>query len=537
MDNTIQERWVATGIWCLKSPAHFGGGEGLHSDMIVLRDHAGNPFIPGTSIAGALRNLMALNLLYEDEYKQSAKPDDNHSFGKEKNYMQLLFGGGNDHDTQSWLIVDDAFLLTENDEDTRFLDILERRDGVALDPITRTARDKAKYDFEVLPPGMRFSLRFELVIWTPPDHHKEKKVLFKNENISEVKKAFRTLLDLCENNSLRMGAKTSRGFGRVQASEIALYQIDCTPLAEGISQSFLGWLEDGQQNPTRASSKPLQQFIKNKNELGNSYSRQLKQFKMTIQLQLLSSLIVRSYLAESFAPDSVNLTQYDCAKNHSFHTLPGTSIAGALRHRAEKILNTLAENSTPPSTFNAFNFINEMFGIVKEKKKSKEKDNILGSRLIVEETVFDAVNQVNEMIQNRIAIDRLTGGTIDGALFDEMPVWSGKNPLSAKLEIRLIWPKKEEVGLFLLLLKDIWTGWLTFGGEASVGRGVFLGTQARIEWKNFEIEGNKTNLNWNFQSETSWPFVNSDLPLQIQNGDKNELESYVNNLNEVLTKS
>ena len=95
-------------------------------------------------------------------------------------------------------------------------------------------------------------------------------------------------------------------------------------------------------------------------------------------------------------------------------------------------------------------------------------------------------------LQSRNRIDRFTGGTMDSALFTEEPVWqkeAGKPVLHIHYEI--VRPSKEEAGLALFLLKDLWTGHLVVGGEKSIGRGLLSGVSAVIsyEGKRYCIEG------------------------------------------------
>ena len=55
----IVERWVIRGQLVLQTAAHFGAGEaGDYTDMPLLLDERGQPLLPGTSIAGALRNAL-----------------------------------------------------------------------------------------------------------------------------------------------------------------------------------------------------------------------------------------------------------------------------------------------------------------------------------------------------------------------------------------------------------------------------------------------------------------------------------------------
>ena len=102
-------------------------------------------------------------------------------------------------------------------------------------------------------------------------------------------------------------------------------------------------------------------------------------------------------------------------------------------------------------------------------------------------------------LQTRIKIDRFTGGTIESALFETMPLFNQYNPESdnpsekvRNVRITITDYEPYEAGLMLLILKDLWTGDLAVGGEKGVGRGTFKGFRAEIEWngKNVTIDKN-----------------------------------------------
>jgi hypothetical protein len=83
--------------------------------------------------------------------------------------------------------------------------------------------------------------------------------------------------------------------------------------------------------------------------------------------------------------------------------------------------------------------------------------------------------------------DRFTGGAYHGALFQEQPIFSSKDTC-LKLELELRNPKEYEIGLLLLLLKDLWTGDLPVGGESSIGRGRLKGKEATIKGKTLKCK-------------------------------------------------
>jgi CRISPR/Cas system CSM-associated protein Csm3 (group 7 of RAMP superfamily) len=159
--------------------------------------------------------------------------------------------------------------------------------------------------------------------------------------------------------------------------------------------------------------------------------------------------------------------------------LSGTSLAGALRARALRISKTLGTDERAEST------INRLFGL----KIKSPKDRPTASRLIVNEAI---VENTMDLVQSRIKIDRFTGGSFPTALFSEQPVF-GKNNTMIRIAVAIQQPTDAEIGLLLLLLKDLWTGDLPLGGEISVGRGRLQGIIARL---NFKQANRKDPENW-----------------------------------------
>ena len=117
---------------------------------------------------------------------------------------------------------------------------------------------------------------------------------------------------------------------------------------------------------------------------------------------------------------------------------------------------------------------------IKAAPDEKWKSHLLVSEVRLEEGVAPK-------LQTRVRIDRFTGGKIDTGLFTAAPIWQtaeGRDTLSMRLVLHE--PKKEErawqIGLLLLLLKELSTGRLALGGEKSIGRGVLIGRGAVLEY-------------------------------------------------------
>jgi CRISPR/Cas system CSM-associated protein Csm3 (group 7 of RAMP superfamily) len=72
-------------------------------------------------------------------------------------------------------------------------------------------------------------------------------------------------------------------------------------------------------------------------------------------------------------------------------------------------------------------------------------------------------------VQWRIAIDPFTHAPVDGALFNDAPVWNGQVNLELELQI----PSEAEMGLLMLVLRDLILEDLPIGGTSNIGRGRF----------------------------------------------------------------
>ena len=124
------------------------------------------------------------------------------------------------------------------------------------------------------------------------------------------------------------------------------------------------------------------------------------------------------------------------------------------------------------------------------------------SRVMAEERLIENPNF--DYIQNRVKIDRFTGGAYDTALFTEQPVFANDDTLiTVNLELRLPAANDDDkyklmidaqAGLLMLVLKDLWTEDLPLGGESSVGRGRLRGNTACVELKT-DVKYPKIKLN------------------------------------------
>lgn len=462
----IRQRIIVEGDLVLQTPAHFGNGDGDEvTDMPLLLDPYDNksPLLTGASLAGALRN-------YVRELNSTTSPD-------------LLFGGdkegdkGNEEGEQSPLIVADS--LGENSGKTI-------RAGVRIDGKTRTAVDKALFDVQLWQAGTTFPLRFELLIGQKDD-------------AAKLCQALATALDGLSSGHITLGARKRRGYGEVEVTEWRVKRYDLTK-----QKQLCDWLEHGNDTlPDEAKVTSLKEALDVQTLLEDN--RQFFNLNATFALQ--GSLLIRANEGQGdIGPDMVHLH----AKQPTGKSKPiisGTSLAGALRARAHRIANTFAPENK------ANELIVDVFGGTPHGKKGMQ-----ASRLTVKEKVIE--NGRADLVQNRVSIDRFTGGARDAALFNEQPVFAA-DETRVTVDLHLRNPKKSDIGLLLLLLKDLWTEDLPLGGESSVGRGRLQGRTATLTYKNGEVQM------WELTAV-------APNQLQFKQGDPAKLQTFVDALHTAL---
>jgi CRISPR/Cas system CSM-associated protein Csm3 (group 7 of RAMP superfamily) len=216
----ISARWVVTGQLEVVTVTHLGGGRQDAVDMALLRHPVDRtPMLPGASLAGALRSHLADRL---SGYGQPEPP-----------LVARLFGGarGDDQGGQSPLIVYDSFARLPRDVP------IEIRDGVAIDAATGTAEAHKKYDAEVLPPGTRFPLRFDLVV---PDSAQEQ----------ELVDALAAALQGLEAGEIGLGARRSRGWGQIKVDQWLAGRFDLTDAAGWVAWATSDHLEPWRDQPS-----------------------------------------------------------------------------------------------------------------------------------------------------------------------------------------------------------------------------------------------------------------------------------------------
>ncbi|MCB0190275.1 MAG: hypothetical protein KDE31_38645, partial [Caldilineaceae bacterium] len=371
---------------------------------------------------------------------------------------QRLFGdvyfmeGGESRSEESMVIIDDAFSA---------MLAVELRDGVAIDPTTRTAEDDKKFDIELLAAGTTFDLSLELLIR-------------EGDNRTEFLQALALGLTALAQGEIRLGKRKRRGFGQCAVDNWNVQRFNMKS-----PEGMVAWLcYDAFSEPSPS--------VENQSLFALLDVPQIDLLKPIFRLdatfRLDGSLLIRSAPEKSSSPDNVHLQSYRPENKGHASVLSGTSLGGALRARALRIVNTVKANG------DGTQFVNNLFGY-----RSNEKNDstpLWASRLWVDETV---IQEPVRLVQSRVKIDRFTGGSFPGALFSEEAAFGGQQ---TKVKIQLTLGRATnrtneknpdgsnddaEIGLLLMLLKDLWTGDLPIGGESSIGRGRLCGESVTIQ--------------------------------------------------------
>jgi CRISPR/Cas system CSM-associated protein Csm3 (group 7 of RAMP superfamily) len=450
--NVIERVYVA-GALVLDTPAHFGNGDAdAITDIPLLRDSLDGrqPLLSGASIAGALRNY-----LHEVERGYGA-PDGQRG----DSLAEALFGHlvGYESTVESRLMIDDALGVSPTGHE------VEIRDGVSIEADKRTAEEGKKYDIELLSAGTTFPLRFEL--WLT------------DKDSDALLDGLVTALRGLEEGQIGLGARKRRGYGQCHVEGWHTWRYRMEEPA-----GVLGWLTHSfESSPAHAEGLPKATTLTHRGE----------RFILDATFRLQGPLLIRADSGSPNAADMVHLRSWRDGGERPI--LSGTSVAGALRARAARIARTLKGDRS------AETLIDGMFG----QRIKRATDEPSGSRVLVRETVVE--NGVADRVQSRVKLDRFTGGAFPQALFSQQPLF-GKEaaPTEARLYLELrkappsMQPQSDaeqkskaereleavrqfqaEIGLLLLVLKDLWTEDLPLGGESGAGRGRLRGQSATL---------------------------------------------------------
>lgn len=344
--------------------------------------------------------------------------------------LQKLFGDADNF--QSAIQIDDVELTNGK---------IIYRDGVKIDGLTGTGVSGGKYDYEAVERGTSGNLYILINL--------------RGCNAEEnFKGAVSEMLDKLQ-SGIRLGALTSKGFGVAIVENLDAQFYDFKKKAD-----VMAWL----------TNKDAEEKI----QPAKNISANTENFVVDAEFAFNSSFIVRNYEVPEEKISAVSL------KSLENFVLPGTSLKGIFRHRAEYIFSRL----------NLFSKLKLDTKLLNNLMGSAEDEKIK-SRFIVAESYIENKN-VAEVSHTRNKIDRFTGGTLQGTLFTTKPLYQ-KNIDAPTLHVHfeIIDAKDFEAGLAIFLLRDLWLGNVAVGGEKGIGRGTLKGISAKINFNGETYELDK----------------------------------------------
>ena len=433
-------------------PDHDGEGTVIRFNRNGLKE----PTIPGRSIRGAVR---AACDVARQALEESADPatQDGGAFSKE-NWISL-WGDDTDYTGKSANdrgLPSDASLPIRKSALTfhavsfpQYKDIdsgespLPRRHGVGIDRTTGAASDGALYEHEFLPRGTRFTIRI-----TAEGRDDEKMGRDQSEGIPEpassksVKKLLEFIVDVLTSGAICLGGRTGSGQGTIQVIEPKLRRTakttDAGTPAEpaDVLDALIGEDAEGTPIPLELGGWSLEEPARitidwwSPTGIFIAEDEKLTKQRKTAKEDENKEKGINEEVHEVIYPLRDPSEEWENAQL----LIPGTSIRGALRSRASRIARTVLAAKNELSTFASHdlheqiaaepNLVRYMFGSTEYRGAVTVHDCLSTKR-----------GKRIEVTHN--AIDRWTGGVIDGGLFTEAVYLGTKwQPITIDIDLR-----------------------------------------------------------------------------------------------------
>lgn len=491
-----------------QSPLHVGGlASEADVDLTLARDGLDRFVVPGTSLAGAFRSWM--------------KPAV--GVGIDDSALTQWVWGEQEH--ASHLSIEDGLIFPTLDSAIRAVDAtrhlrdplmdpvasrrVEVRTGVGISRESGTAAPGILYTRAVL--GAGIAVRFAATLEVP-----------QRADGTAFRAYFKCLVDALANGDILLGAVKSAGLGRVQldANSATVERVDMSS-REGVLSRLEG------STPT----VPLGDFDWATDDVMFALPARARVEVPWVQLL---PIMVKDAI-EGIAIDSLPLTTEMAGADGTLvrrSVIPGTSIKGALRAHAERIVRTLfAIPDLPADTHPSRQFVDALdqlrivtalFGragqgadVAADGRDHHGRgaitvNDVVGTGQLCNEAwralltgegpdappdpTMRVSLALRETLQRdgfyprtRNAIDRWTSGTLDGALFSVLePRGVTWEPLVIEIDAQRLAP--DELGPALALLcyvvRDFCAGMIPLGHSTTAGMGSVSADEARVTIRN-----------------------------------------------------
>ncbi len=432
-----------TGPAAVAAPEAHTVGSVLRPGLPLARDGWGHPHLPGTSLAGSLR--------------QQAPPERRKGlFGDVDKESDASADGGRKAETTataSAVRVLGTRLTLPDDAP------LTRRRRTAVDRRRAAAKATTLHDRELLPPGTEVTLwlRLDTAALTSP-------------LIDEV-------IDLLSEWRPRIGGGRTTGYGRAEVVTVRHRAIDLsTPegLRHWLTRGGPGLVDDQatvvHQRARRTGGAPDEPYL----------------FGRALQFDIADSLHIGrgTHAGRPGRRSGVAVVLRD---HEDTPLVPGSTWKGVLRARVEFILRSTGIGAVCSSVQDTASgscgacVVCEAFGWTEHpgtaggEGEPPESVGARGRLLFADSPVRDATVRV----RHHVAIDRVFGGARDGSLYARETVENGR----LALHIRHDQPVPEVVRAALVLaLVDLADGTVGIGGATTRGHGTLAARPATADW-------------------------------------------------------
>ena len=442
------------------TPLAVGTGKScdILTDAPVAKDVNGLPYIPATSIAGVLRHAMGLtdDQTEGNPFGYISKSDDNDDSGHGSDiiFTDAVMVGKNGK------ALDGIQDIDWNDEFYRYFQDLPVRQHVRIDH-KGTAENNGKFDNEVVYKGTRFVFEIELMSEKDDKEHIEKAI------------------GHLRYSTLRIGGGTRKGYGKLSI-------VDCRQASLNLSKP-----------------EHLEKYLNKSSSLAEDWDgftkipviESLDYSKWThyqLKLKPLDFFMFGSGMGDSDA-DNVYVSELivswgsddkpyidkdkEC-KPQKRVLIPGSSVKGAIAHRTayhyNKIKGNSAENYKDKEkreeiTGSNNKAVAEIFG-------KADGDKFTRGRILIDDVIKgQAEPKSKSFFHNKI--DQFTGGTMDGALFQEKVIYDKDTEYTFDIYVENSALADDDIKkAFVQSLRDICAGLLPLGGITNRGNGIFTGT-------------------------------------------------------------
>ena len=436
MSKKLLHRYCARVMVEATTPLKIGTGEsGLNVDELVATDANRLPMIPGTAITGVLR----------------------HSFNDKE--VDELFGFQNGSDNKgSRFIFSEARIVGDEGKVIDGLNPIDFNKSTFYSKLNKLvvrdhcrinhrgvadADNHGKFDSQVVYKGARFVFDIELI------------------GSNEDKGSWDKLLGIMNSPLFRVGGGTRKGFGELKII--------------GLENEIYDLTKDTDKYLNRSSklSLPKGMSVLSKNDVQvHSY-----ELELTADNFFTFSLGAGDDEADNISKKEIYITWNNGKPSFTDEKvlISATSVKGAISHRTAFHYNRLNEIFADKVN-NIEDYVGEKNDAVKTlfgSAKDSDQESGQRGRVILSDVYID---KSDEKILNHVAIDRFTGGAMDGALFDEkVTATDEKIVLRITVESEAFEDDKIKKA-FESTLKDISTGMLPLGGSTMRGHGCFSGT-------------------------------------------------------------